>query len=100
MLLSYAKVYTKTLIAHNHVRFSTNFVDRDTTFSNCLDGDIRLEGGNQLEGRVEICHNRAWGTVCDNGFSSEDATVVCNQLGLPYDGNIETLKEIKYLQMV
>ena len=47
---------------------------------------MRLVGGsNPLEGRVEVCINRAWGTVCDNGFSSEDATVICNQLGLPYE---------------
>lgn len=57
----------------------------DTEFSNCTDGDIRLEGGgNPLEGRVEVCINRAWGTICDNGFSDEDATVVCNLLKFPY----------------
>ena len=40
----------------------------------------------QLEGRVEICINNAWGTVCDNKFSSEDAQVVCRQLHLPTEG--------------
>ena len=64
--------------------------DEDTTFNACVDGAVRLVGGsNPLEGRVEVCINRAWGTVCDNGFSSEDATVVCNQLGLPYNGKLK-----------
>ncbi len=48
----------------------------------CTEGDIRLlEGSTRQEGRVEICKNNAWGTVCHSGWSIADARVVCRQLG-------------------
>ena len=49
----------------------------------CIHGEIRLVGRNNILGRVEICLNGVWGTVCDNGWDSRDARVVCRQLGLP-----------------
>ena len=55
----------------------------------CENGDIRLVGGrNQYEGRVEICWNEVWGTVCDDFWSTFDATVACRQLGYGTTGKV------------
>ena len=49
---------------------------------NCSHGDIRLmDGEMDYEGRVEMCYNNVWGTVCHNNWNYLDAVVVCYQLG-------------------
>ena len=76
----------KINIQNKYVMFLAPTSDPDSTvFSACTDGAIRLMGGsNALEGRLEVCINNAWGAVCDNAFSQDDATVVCTQLGYPF----------------
>ena len=54
--------------------------------SNCIQGGIRLQDGTATRGRVEICNNGVWGTVCDDGWGTNDARVACRQLGLPFTG--------------
>ena len=52
------------------------------TTAPCTNGDIRIQGGsNRYEGRVEICNNNQWGTVCDDSWGTLEARVACRQLG-------------------
>ena len=58
-------------------------------YEGCTEGDVRLlEGSTRLQGRVEICKNNVWGTVCDYGWGKADATVVCWQLNLSVAGTL------------
>ena len=47
---------------------------------NCTEGSVRLFGSTTRSGTVQVCVNRTWGSICDSGWSSRDADVVCRQL--------------------
>ena len=57
----------------------------------CQNGTVRLHGsGYSTMGRVEVCVNGEWGTICRDSFDDNDARVMCSQLGYSPYGKIST----------
>ncbi len=55
--------------------------------ANCTHADVRLLYGNYAnEGQVEICVHSVWSSVCDVQWDSNDANIVCSQLGYYHIG--------------
>ena len=61
----------------------------------CERNAVQLVGGqNKFEGRVEVCQDGEWKTVCNDGWGDKEARVVCRQLGFAEDTRSELL--LKY----
>ena len=42
-----------------------------------------IDGPSINEGRLQIYYNNEWGTVCDDRWGLDEASVVCKSLGFP-----------------
>ncbi len=64
------------------------FAGRNTPEEDCNTGDLRLANSQSPNsGRLEICFNRAWGTICSYSGTTQTYNVACKQLGYqPYGG--------------
>ena len=64
----------------------THSEDAGLSCPTCTQGAIRIRGGTATSGRVEICNNAVWGTVCDDLWGTQEAQVVCRELGYDTTG--------------
>lgn len=59
----------------------------DSVESNCTDFEVRLDPPSG--GKVLICLNGVWGTVCSGGLQNQAASIVCEQSGYSRRGIVE-----------
>ena len=65
----------------------------------CTNGDVRLVNGATGRGRVEICSENSWGTICNDDWDESEAVVVCRQLNFN-DGQGEHCQTISCINKI
>ena len=46
-----------------------------------VESAVKLVNGGSSYGTIEIYHAGGWGTICDDGWNNNAATVICRMLG-------------------
>ena len=67
-------------------------IDDTRIWENPFSGYVRLNGTSDYTGSglVELYCNSEWGTICASGFDTNDANIVCRQLGY-YAGTVSQM---------
>ena len=53
-----------------------------------------MGGASEIEGRLEVCFNKRWGTIDEDGWTHTDTQVACRQLGYSTSGIYHSKKQI------
>ena len=102
MLQLYAQVNIHASAHDSYITciVSTLIIALASEFGNCTTGDVQLvDGPSPNKGRVEVCINQAWASVCNRNFHSEEANVVCGQLGYSTIGKKHFLNCFYHLEI-
>lgn len=48
----------------------------------CVEDDFRLVGGTNTSGRIEVCVDGLWGSICGDSVDDNTAAMICERIGL------------------
>ena len=87
-----ARVHNYTLLLINRNLLHCQLLYCLSVVQNCNNGEVRLAGGpHPSEGQVEICYQGRWGSICRSGWGSNEAAIVCRQLGYQSESKDQVL---------